>query len=250
MIPAYTYFTVQSIHHSTIKQPNLRPRRQSRPRRWTLPRWQDFPCNRTFRATGLSAQCPQGFGSLSGSGKPPTRPSLVFPVLWLTTRPLSYPERAGIPNYKEGANTPSYNRPETSASPTWASAAVTGTFHALPSVDLTICRTIPDSANLPPELYSSAICSSGQTHLSPKYPLRTTRTSSYPISTHSNAAEMHNKHFILEYISQLHKSPEYTRISEHYNKAALSHQSKYVFTLKEYTWNCLTPLATARGHHP
>ena len=56
---------------------------------------------------------------------------------------------AGIPNYEEGANTPSPTRPETPASPTWASTAVTGTFHALPSVELTILRTrqtsLPDS---------------------------------------------------------------------------------------------------------
>ena len=74
---------------------------------------------------------------------------LVFPALCLTLRLLSYPEKAGIPTYEEGANTPSRTRPETPASPTRAPTAVTGTLHALSSVDLTICRTLLDSAKLP-----------------------------------------------------------------------------------------------------
>ena len=79
------------------------------------------------------------------------------------------------------------------ASPTWASTTVTGTFYVFPFVDLTICRTLPDSASLPPGLYCSAICPSGQAHYSPNYPPPTTRTSSYTISTHcdSYAAESH-----------------------------------------------------------
>ena len=69
---------------------------------------------------------------------------------------LSYPERAGILNYEEGANTPSRTRPEAQASHTWASATVTGTLSTLSSVDLAIGRTLPDSANLTPGLYCSA----------------------------------------------------------------------------------------------
>ena len=61
------------------------------------------------------------------------------------------PRNGGYPQLQGRDKTPSYNRPETSASPTWASAAVTITFHALPSVDLTICWTLPESANLPPD---------------------------------------------------------------------------------------------------
>ena len=179
---------MQSINHSAIKQSNLI---------WTLPHRRDFPRNRSFRTTGLSTQHPQGFGS------PPNSPLMLREIRYTTPSGLpcsmandtasQLPRKAGIPSYKEGANTPSYNRPATSAFPTWASATVTGTFHALPSVDIAICRSLPDSANLPPGLYSSAICPSGKTHFSPKYPLRTTRTSSWTISTHSNTAKMHNK---------------------------------------------------------
>ena len=54
---------------------------------------------------------------------------LVFPALYPTSQLLSYPARAGIPNYEEGANTLSWTRPETSASPTRVSTTVTGTLH-------------------------------------------------------------------------------------------------------------------------
>ena len=103
---------------------------------------QDFPCN-SLRASGAPRTAP------ARSGKPPTRPLLVFPLLYLNTRPLYYPARVGIPNYTEGVITPSPGRPETAASPTWASAAVTGTFHTLPTVSLRLRRTLPDSADLP-----------------------------------------------------------------------------------------------------
>ena len=89
---------------------------------------------------------------------------LVFPLLYPSTRPLNYPDRAGIPNYKEGVITPSHGRPETSASPTWSSAAVTGTFHTLLTVYLRPRRTLPDSADLPPGLYSAAMDPSYNIH--------------------------------------------------------------------------------------
>ena len=72
------------------------------------------------------------------------------------SRPLSYPARAGIPNYKEGANTRSRTRPETSASPNPASTRVIGTLRTRFSVNLSKYRTLPDAANLPPGLYCSA----------------------------------------------------------------------------------------------
>ena len=79
-----------------------------------------------------------------------------FPCSISTSRLLSYPERAGIPNDEEVANTPSRTRPETPASPTRASTTVTGTLHTHFSVDPTISQILPDSANLPPGLYCSA----------------------------------------------------------------------------------------------
>ena len=45
---------------------------------------------------------------------------------------------------------------ETPASPSWASATVTGTLATLSSADSMIRRTIPDSEYLPPGLYCSA----------------------------------------------------------------------------------------------
>ena len=80
----------------------------------------------------------------------------VFPALYPTTHLLGYPVRAGIPDYEEGANTPSWTRPETPASPTRVSTTVTETLHTRLSVNLSKYRTLPDSANLPPGLYCSA----------------------------------------------------------------------------------------------
>ena len=122
-----------------------------------FPRKQDFPRN-SLRASGAPRI------ALSGSGKPPTRPPLVFPLLYMRTLPLYYPARAGIPNYTEGVITPSPGRPESSESPTWASAAVTGTFHTLPTVFLRLRRTLPDSVDLPPGLYVSIMDPSHKSH--------------------------------------------------------------------------------------
>ena len=69
-----------------------------------------------IRAT---AQFPQGLGSPPSSllrlRETPYTTLLVFPALYPTSRLLSYPARAGIPNYEEGANTPFRTRPETPA---------------------------------------------------------------------------------------------------------------------------------------
>ena len=92
--------------------------------------------------------------ALSGSGKTPyTTPSGLRSTL--RTRPLYYPARSGIPNYTEGVITPSPGRPETSVSPTWASAVVTGTFSNCHNVFLSLRQTLPDSADLPTGHYDS-----------------------------------------------------------------------------------------------
>ena len=104
-----------------------------------------------IRAT---AQFPQGLGSPPNSllrlRETPYTTLTVFPVLSPASRPLSYPARAGIPYCEEGVNTPSRTRPETPASPTRVSTTVTGTLHTRFSVNLSQCRTLPDSSNLPP----------------------------------------------------------------------------------------------------
>ena len=67
--------------------------------------------------------------AFSGFGKPPYTTLLVFPALYPTSRPLSYPAREGILYCEEGANTPSRTHPQTPASPTRVSTMVTGTLH-------------------------------------------------------------------------------------------------------------------------
>ena len=128
----------------------------------TLQYKQSLPNNRASahprnRAT---AQSPQGLGSPPKSllrlWETPYTTLLVFPALYPTSRLLSYPARAGIPNYEEGANTPSRTRPDTPAPPTRVSTTVTGMLHTRFSVNLSKCRTLPGSANLPPGLYCSA----------------------------------------------------------------------------------------------
>ena len=130
----------------------------------------------TIRLSRTTAHPRNTLRASSGFGKPPTR------LAWSS---LFYRERYGLSVTQKGRVSPItrkgptllprlVRRPQHLPFPT----AVTGTFHALPSVDLTICRTLPDSANLPPGLYCSAMCPAGQTHFSPNYPLLTTRTSS------------------------------------------------------------------------
>ena len=104
------------------------------------------------------------------------------------------PQRAGIPNYKEGVITPSPGRPETSASPTWASAAVTGTFHTFRTVYLRLRRTLPDSPDLPPGLYSSTMDPSYKTHIRRTIQPLNIRLSSLRKSVHHNASVSNNKH--------------------------------------------------------
>ena len=100
-------------------------------------------------ANHATAQFPQGLGSPPNSllrlRETPYMTLLAFPALYQTSQPLSYPPRAGIPNTKERANTPSRTRPETPASPTRMSTRVTGTLHTRFSVNLSKCRPLPDS---------------------------------------------------------------------------------------------------------
>ena len=85
------------------------------------------PCN-TRRASGAPRLVFSDFGK-----PPPGLPcSMAKRYGFSVTQKGRYPS----PNYEERANTPSQTRPETPASPTWASTAVTGTFHALPSSGL------------------------------------------------------------------------------------------------------------------
>ena len=121
-----------------------------------------FRASMTFRATPLGLREPPKLPS-QAPGNPLHDPS-GLPPLYPSTWPLNYLERAGIPNYKEGVITPSQGRPETSASPTWASAAVTGMFHTLLTVYLRLRRTLPDSANLPLRLYSATMDPSYKIH--------------------------------------------------------------------------------------
>ena len=171
-------------------------------------------------------------------------------MLW----PLSYPERAGIPKYEEGANTPSQTRPETTASPTWASTTVTGTFHALPSVDLTICRTLPDSANLPLGPYCSAMGPAGQTHFSPNYPpltsllahlpkrsLHTPTQPEHTINSHNNSRNYINPRNTLVYLNTI------TKRLYHMNKTRLLSDSP-CHRKRPPPVRRQSPTTTTRGH--
>ena len=129
--------------HSTVQalSSNTPPCRQSRRA------GKFFHAGRTFRALArkwdFSAQHPRGFGSpqycpLGLRETPYTTFSGLPPSISKHTASL-LPWKGGyIPYYKEGVITPSHGRPETSASPTWVSAAVTGTFHTLLSVYLMV----------------------------------------------------------------------------------------------------------------
>ena len=66
----------------------------------------------------------------------------------------------------EGGCHSSSDLPETSASPTWVSAAVTGMFHTPQTVTMRTRRTLPDSAGLPPGLSSTNMCPYNKTHSS------------------------------------------------------------------------------------
>ena len=157
-VPTTTHFSRQGFP----RKPTFRTSRSSAPAGLSaqadLLRRQDFPCKPNLpRKPDFPRNSPSSPGApriaLLDSGKPPSRPSLVFPLLYPRTRPPHHPARAGIPNYSEGVITPSPGHPETSASPTWASAAVTGAFHTLLTVLLRLRRTLPNSADLPPGLY-------------------------------------------------------------------------------------------------
>ena len=93
---------------------------------------------------------------------------------------LSYPERAGIPNYEEGANTPSGTRPETPTSPSWASRSPERSPHYPLSIQRYAGLFRTRSISLP-DSTAQLIRPAGQTHFFPDYPPPITRTSSYTI---------------------------------------------------------------------
>ena len=86
---------------------------------------------------GLSAQKPPVSLGIPRLRNPPSTVPTGFPWLFLYVIPHVYPERAGI-----------HKLPETSASPTRVSAAVTGMFHTLQSDTMGPRRTLPDSPPL------------------------------------------------------------------------------------------------------
>ena len=87
--------------------------------------------------------------------------------LAIPERLITYlPRKGGYPQTRGGGGgvvTPPSDLPETSVSPTRVSAVVTGMFHMLRTVTIRHRRTLPDSAGLPPGLYSSNMCPSNKT---------------------------------------------------------------------------------------
>ena len=100
-------------------------------------------------------------------------------------------------------------------------------FHTIISVYLRPRRTLSNSADLPPGLYSSTMGPSYKTHFSLRtIQLCTARLSSLHNSVHTNVSEpnneYHNKHLNSD-IYRNHINLRNTHIFEHYNKAVLSH---------------------------
>ena len=87
-----------------------------------------------------------------------------FPWVHPNVRMYEYPERAGIP-ILNGVITPHSDLPETSASPTRVSAAVTGMFHKRPKRHST---PSPHSSGLFPGLYATNLRPSDNNHSSPR----------------------------------------------------------------------------------
>ena len=74
----------------------------------------------------------------------PTGLPLAIPERMITR----LPRKGGYPQTRGEVVTPPSDLPETSVSPTWASATVTGMFHTLQSVTIRPRRTPPDPACL------------------------------------------------------------------------------------------------------
>ena len=136
------------------RKPTFRTSRSSAPAGLSaqadLLRRQDFRCKPNLpRKPDFPRNSPSSPGApriaLLDSGKPPSRPYLVFPLLYPRTRPPHHPARAGIPNYSEGVITPSPGHPETSASPTWASSRG---HRSVPHPSHCTSKTTPDSSEL------------------------------------------------------------------------------------------------------
>ena len=119
-------------------------------RRQVLPRRQDFPRGNP-RLSGNPQIHPPGLR------KPPSTVPTGFPLTIPERMTTRLPRNAGIPKTRRGVVTPPSDLPETSASPTQVTVAVTGMFHTLHSVTRRPRRTLLDSAGLPPGLSSTTM---------------------------------------------------------------------------------------------
>ena len=126
-----------------------------------------FRVSRTFRATPFGLREPPSC-PLSLRETPYTTPSgTPPPLLYPSTRPLNYPERAGIPNYQEGVITPSQVVRRHQHLPLGHQPRSPERFYTLLTVYLRLRRTLPDSADLPPGLYSNTMGPSYKIHSLP-----------------------------------------------------------------------------------
>ena len=117
---------------------------------------------------GLSAQRPpylqESPDPSAGTLEPTGHGSLGLPLAIPESLITRLPRKGGYPQTRGGGVvTPPSDLPETSASPTWVSAAVTRMFLTLRTVTIRPRRTLPDSAGLPPGPYSSSTCPSTKT---------------------------------------------------------------------------------------
>ena len=175
MIPAYTYFTLQSIHHSTIdspEQPHIRASVQPR---------------NTFRALGATRI------ASSASGNPP-HDSPDLPCSMANVRASQLPRKGGYPQLRGRGK---HSFPDSSGYPSISHLGVNCGHRNVPHTSFCRFNDMPDSSGLgkPPSqtlLHSYVSCRTDPL-LSELATILTTRTSSYTISTHPNAAETHNK---------------------------------------------------------
>ena len=194
-----TYFTLQSIHYRIIDSPEEPRIRATAQHPQSLhSSILDSPEERRIRATAQLHTTHRASGApriaCLGFGKTPYTTFLVFPALCMV-------ERYGFSVTQKGRVSPVRRKvltllPRIVRRPQHLPSGVNYGHRNAPRTSccqVTICRILPDSGSLPPGLYCSAICPTGQTHYSPNYPPPNTRTSSYAESTHSYTAESHNK---------------------------------------------------------
>ena len=143
---------IVQMSHPTKAMPK---RRQSRPRMRPLPRRQDLPRTQAFRA-GKTFRAARTFRAKTPSlfrnpqmrparlWHPPSTTPTGFPSYTRTSLRTSTQKGRVSPN-ERGVVTPLSDLPETSASPTQVSAAVTGMFHKRPNASLRPRRILPAS---------------------------------------------------------------------------------------------------------